>query len=187
MAGTDGKAFGEHLASLRKAQKLSQEGLAKAADLSRGYLALIEQGRNKPSRKTVRALAAALAVDVNELLQAADYEPEDPRDLSPDDNDEAEEKLPRSTAVEAQTPPTEAGDEEAGDAAQVSPTLKWAYECIKRDPNFNYEERMGGQELPPGIWLGFIEMYQGLTGRVLLKSEEIEAFRNAGAPGEAGR
>jgi hypothetical protein len=63
--------------------------------------------------------------------------------------------------------------------ASESATLRWAYECIKRDPNFNYEERMGGQDLPPGVWLGFIEMYQGLTARVLLKPDEIQRFRNA--------
>ncbi len=56
---------------LRKFRGLTQSELAAAAALSRPYLTEIETGRKAGSIAAMRALAAALAVDVGLTLPAA--------------------------------------------------------------------------------------------------------------------
>lgn len=186
------KSFGRYLSSLRNERVLTQEKLAKLAHISRGYLALIEQGRNTPKAKTIRALAQALKVPVNEMLEAAGLEPEKSDSESEDtllsqdshaDDSSALSAVASNTRLNNLPASTEQHDKEHN-AQSLEPRplevqLSWAYQCLKADPSFNFTERMGATDLPPGLWLGFIEMYQSVTGRVLLKPEEIQALRDA--------
>lgn len=167
-----------YLKELRQKKGYNQSELAKLAEVASGYYGHFEQGRHIPSAKIIRQLAQVLEVDLNEILTRAGYDPkvEGTRErlstASDARQDAAEVRLEDDKPVE---PPKKPIAE-----APVSPedaTLRWAYECVKSDPNFNFDQRMGGQDLPAATWLGFIEMYQTLTGRVLLKPEEIEIYR----------
>ena len=57
------------LKKLRKARNMTQEELAKRADLSRTYVARLETGRQDPSLSTLERLAKALRVSVADLLK----------------------------------------------------------------------------------------------------------------------
>src|SRR4051812_22326297 len=70
-------SFGLKLKELRHHAGLTQPGLAEKAGMSKGGIADLEQGINKPSWETVQALAAALGVSC-EAFQAppsADAQP----------------------------------------------------------------------------------------------------------------
>ena len=55
---------------LREREKLTQEGLAKKAGVTQGYIAQLESGlRKNPSLPARRKLARALGVPVTELLE----------------------------------------------------------------------------------------------------------------------
>ena len=56
----------------REYRKLTAEGLAKKAGLSRAYVTQIETGVRKGSTRTLRALAKALKVDMEDLLPRQD-------------------------------------------------------------------------------------------------------------------
>ena len=61
-------AIGERVRELRKSRKLTQEQVARAANLGVSHLARIEQGAiADPSWSTVCAIAAALGVSVAKL------------------------------------------------------------------------------------------------------------------------
>jgi transcriptional regulator with XRE-family HTH domain len=67
------------LVCLRTSARLSQPGLAAlarahGARIGPTHLCLYEQGRRRPQLSTVRALAAALGVEVSALLKAAGSE-----------------------------------------------------------------------------------------------------------------
>ena len=55
------------LRELRKRSYLSQEGLAKEAHIPRESISRFENGRKKPSPKTIQALAKALRVDPRQI------------------------------------------------------------------------------------------------------------------------
>lgn len=57
------------LAIYRFSVGYSQEGLAKAAGLSRETISKIENGRTKPTYATARAIASVLGPDVEFLLE----------------------------------------------------------------------------------------------------------------------
>lgn len=59
---------GKRIAKFRKEKGLTQADLAKATRLSRGYISLIEEGRN-PSIKAVVLIADALGVEARDLLE----------------------------------------------------------------------------------------------------------------------
>jgi len=59
--------FGERLKELRNAKGLTQAELAKIAWLSRDGIAKLENGTSQPSWDTVRALARALGVTLDEF------------------------------------------------------------------------------------------------------------------------
>ena len=59
------------LRRLRQAKKLSHDGLADRVGIARPNLIAYEQGRKRPSPKTLRALAAALGADPMRLLTAS--------------------------------------------------------------------------------------------------------------------
>jgi len=58
---------GNRIAEFRKEKGWTQKDLAEAARLSRGYIAAIEEGNQKPKIKTVVMIAGALGVEVKEL------------------------------------------------------------------------------------------------------------------------
>jgi transcriptional regulator with XRE-family HTH domain len=68
--------FGSQLRSWRLARRISQEQLAGRAGVSTRHLSFVENGRSKPSRDVVLALAGALDVPLRErnaLLSAAGF------------------------------------------------------------------------------------------------------------------
>lgn len=69
-------AFGTQLRSWRIARRISQEQLAGRAGVSTRHLSFVENGRSRPSREVVLALAGALDVPLRErnaLLTAAGF------------------------------------------------------------------------------------------------------------------
>jgi ribosome-binding protein aMBF1 (putative translation factor) len=64
--------FGPALRTHRLAAGLSQVRLAALADISMSYVSLIERGKHRPADEIVARLAAALGVDVAELIDAED-------------------------------------------------------------------------------------------------------------------
>jgi len=70
------ETFGSQLRSWRTARRISQEHLAGRAGVSTRHLSFVENGRAKPSREVVLALAGALDVPLRErnaLLTAAGF------------------------------------------------------------------------------------------------------------------
>lgn len=65
--------FGLRLAELRRARGLTQEELAKLADLSQAYVSDLEQGhrRHTPSVDVAHRLAKALKCSIESLLEPA--------------------------------------------------------------------------------------------------------------------
>lgn len=61
--------IGTHIKELRKKKKMTQIGLAAAAEISRSYLADVEAGRYNPSLETLSKLAQALGVEVSALFK----------------------------------------------------------------------------------------------------------------------
>lgn len=56
------------LKQFRKRRRMTQEALAREADMSVGYIARLETGRHDPKLSTLQRLARALGVPVTELL-----------------------------------------------------------------------------------------------------------------------
>ena len=63
------KHLAKRLKDLRAKRELTQERLAKRADISRAYLARLEIGRHDPPLSTLTKLAKALKVKVAKLLE----------------------------------------------------------------------------------------------------------------------
>lgn len=66
--------LGPRVKRLRQAAGLSLEGLAARTDLSWRTIARVEAGDGKPTRSTLRLLAEALGLTVDELLANGDTE-----------------------------------------------------------------------------------------------------------------
>jgi transcriptional regulator with XRE-family HTH domain len=63
-------SIGDHIRSARKAAKLSQEALARRADVSRNLVSRIERGEIvDPHFSTLTRIAEALGVSVGELME----------------------------------------------------------------------------------------------------------------------
>jgi transcriptional regulator with XRE-family HTH domain len=60
--------FGKKVRKYRKVLKLSQDELAKAAELDRTYISGIERGLQNPSLKNIARIASVLGVKAKELL-----------------------------------------------------------------------------------------------------------------------
>jgi transcriptional regulator with XRE-family HTH domain len=56
------------LREVRQAQGFTQDGLARAARLSRGFVLRVENGKQVPGLEALDRLAAALRVKVRDLL-----------------------------------------------------------------------------------------------------------------------
>jgi transcriptional regulator with XRE-family HTH domain len=63
------RQIGMKLKRIRKAKKLSQYALAKAAGISREYVRLLEAGKSDPTVGMLQRLAKPLGVSVMELLE----------------------------------------------------------------------------------------------------------------------
>ena len=64
--------FGQNVCRLRTAARLTQEGLAEKADLSRRFVQEIEAGSKSPTVTTVVRLKKALACSWNDLFVQTD-------------------------------------------------------------------------------------------------------------------
>ena len=62
-------AFGDRVRHHRQRLGWSQETLAYEADINRSYIASLEGGRRNPSLDLMARLAAALGVDLSELVK----------------------------------------------------------------------------------------------------------------------
>ena len=62
------KKFGNRVAELRRAAKISQEGLADLCGFARSYMSRIERGKANPSLDAIETLAGGLKVSVVELF-----------------------------------------------------------------------------------------------------------------------
>jgi len=63
------KKLGENLRRIRKEKGMTQEDLCNVLDLDRGYISSIENGKRNPTLSTLKKLADALKVSVDELLK----------------------------------------------------------------------------------------------------------------------
>lgn len=70
--GLDG-TVARNLSGLRRKAKLSQEALARAADLSVSYISMLERGQRSPPLATLAVLARVLKVEPAYLLQELDW------------------------------------------------------------------------------------------------------------------
>lgn len=61
--------LGENIAYWRKKKGMTQEALANKSEISKGYLAAIEEGRNRPKIKVVARIAKCLGVGLELLLR----------------------------------------------------------------------------------------------------------------------
>ncbi len=82
--------FGRRLKELRASADMTQEAVARAADVSLATVAKLERGETDPTWNTVRALAKALGVSVADFdvadeapLDGAVTEPEKPAPKKP--------------------------------------------------------------------------------------------------------
>lgn len=60
--------IGAIIRKIRLGKNITQKDLAKAANISNSYLSDIEKGRSNPSLKTLRGLAKALEVKINDFF-----------------------------------------------------------------------------------------------------------------------
>lgn len=71
--------FAARLSTLRKAQGMTQVGLAEALHISLEYLSKIERGQRKPSIDLIVAMACYFHVSTDYLLMGKDHEMVDSR------------------------------------------------------------------------------------------------------------
>jgi len=63
------KKFGQRIAALRRASKVSQEALADRCGFARSYMSRIERGKANPSLDAIETLAGGLKIRVRELFE----------------------------------------------------------------------------------------------------------------------
>lgn len=68
MPGPSDGTVGQRVATARRARRMTQQDLARAAYVSYGTIRAIERGARTPSDDTLDSIAAALAVDPSRLL-----------------------------------------------------------------------------------------------------------------------
>ena len=61
--------FGRNVRRLRRAQEISQEKLAEAADLHRTYITSLERGGRNPTIRAAAKIAMALRVPIGTLFE----------------------------------------------------------------------------------------------------------------------
>lgn len=70
--------IGDNIKRLRKEQKLTQIELAKKAQISRSYLADVENDRYNASVETLKSIAAALDCNISDLMGSDSNKESDP-------------------------------------------------------------------------------------------------------------
>lgn len=65
-------ALGKAIRQLRNERGMTQEALAQEAGVTVGHLSMIERGHSNPTWGTVRRIAGALGVAVEDLAKLAD-------------------------------------------------------------------------------------------------------------------
>ena len=63
------QTFGDVIRRRRRAAKISQEELARRAELHRTYISLLERGLRNPSLTVLDQLASGLGTDMNPLIR----------------------------------------------------------------------------------------------------------------------
>jgi len=63
------KTIGERIRSTRKAQGLTQEGLAERANIDRSHMGFIEQGRRQPTISTLAKICQVLHLSLEQLFR----------------------------------------------------------------------------------------------------------------------
>jgi len=61
--------FGKRLKELRLKMKMSQGDVAKKMSVDRSYISGLERGKRNPSLLSLKKLAKAIGVDINELVK----------------------------------------------------------------------------------------------------------------------
>lgn len=64
----DAKIVGEVIHEFRKKKKISQEVLSGLADIGRTHLSAIERGERKPTLETLYRIAAALDINMSDIV-----------------------------------------------------------------------------------------------------------------------
>ncbi|AVP66414.1 transcriptional regulator [Clostridium botulinum] len=85
--------MGATLKKLRKDSKLTQKALADKCNMSRGYLADLEADRYNPSIDTLKTIANALGVSVNEFFDEEDHSSEENIKLNKKDEKDIKKAL----------------------------------------------------------------------------------------------
>ena len=75
MAALGRQTVGERVRRFRESAGLTQEALARAADIGRVTLVRLEHGEQSPRFKTLKAVADALGVDAPDLLVEPEFRP----------------------------------------------------------------------------------------------------------------
>jgi transcriptional regulator with XRE-family HTH domain len=63
------KKLGQNIKRIREQKKMTQGDICRALNLDRGYISSIESGKRNPTLSTIKKLADALKVSVDELLK----------------------------------------------------------------------------------------------------------------------
>ncbi len=63
------KKLGQNIKRIREQKKMTQGDICRALNLDRGYISSIESGKRNPTLSTLKKLADALKVSVDELLK----------------------------------------------------------------------------------------------------------------------
>ena len=62
--------IGEKIKKLRESKKLTQEALARKAEIASSSVYKLERGKHTPSIKTLSKIASALDTSINELMKS---------------------------------------------------------------------------------------------------------------------
>jgi transcriptional regulator with XRE-family HTH domain len=74
--------LGEFIKAQRRLNQLSQRDLARLSDLSDTYMSQLERGLHEPSIRVLRALAASLGIEPDQLIMYAAGLPVEPTEIS---------------------------------------------------------------------------------------------------------
>ncbi len=65
----DSIKLGKNLKKIRTKKGISQGDIARALDVSRGYISNIENGKTNPTLATISRLAKAVGISIDELMK----------------------------------------------------------------------------------------------------------------------
>lgn len=168
------KELGQLIASMRKKHGWNQNELAQKIGLTAGYVSHFEQGRARPRRRIIPTLAKVLGIPTDELLRLANYEVSD-GDFEPEGETELEAPFP--TSIEIRANENISSDRVSLDKnALPMARVNWAIQCIVADPTYRLPSEYSTSNLPDGLKILVIRLYQAETKRQLLTAEELESL-----------